>query len=211
MTPTRRAAIAALSALACALGPAGCGEGDRASGASSSRSTVAVGGAAPASAGQDQAESSHDGAGDPPATDRPAASRPARAAPIGAGQATRDAAAAPEAPPSVPLGADAGARQAREDAVLAEAKRALADPRFGEFRSLASGYVAVVREMRPLDRKFADGTISEEERAAYWKLDARKTAAWGQLHAIMFEERFSKADRKAMGQWIALSAARDSD
>ncbi|MBL9118910.1 MAG: hypothetical protein JNL80_03220 [Phycisphaerae bacterium] len=95
-------------------------------------------------------------------------------------------------------------RAEREREVLAEATKALADPRFSEFRTLAKPYLEVVAQMRPYDEQFAAGTITEEERAAYWELDGRKTKAWAAIHAHMFASRFTKADRKAMGQWLAL-------
>lgn len=93
--------------------------------------------------------------------------------------------------------------------MLADAERLLATPRFGDFRSAAARYIEIVREMRPLDLKFADGTIGESERETYWKLNEKKTAAWSRVHEVMFQEGFSREDRRAMGQWVSIRSTRD--
>lgn len=105
--------------------------------------------------------------------------------------------------PRVVSGQAAG-REAREQSLIENAARRLSDPKFSEFHAIASPYLEVVRTMRPLDEKFADGTITPEERERYWKLDAKKSELWEPIHAYMYQDRWSKEDRKAMGQWLAL-------
>jgi hypothetical protein len=189
-----RGPAATLIALAAAC--ASCGGGDVAAPPAASAPAASRGAAAPPAAtrspsGAPAATSSADAASQAPATGAPPASRTTAA----------DAGAPAEPAPSTPE-----SRESRNRAVLAEASKTIADPRFSAFRGLAEPYLAVVREMRPLDEKFAAGTITESERAAYWKLDARKSELWTPLHQHMYEARWSKDDRRAMGQWLMLTA-----
>ncbi|MBL9147271.1 MAG: hypothetical protein JNM94_01115 [Phycisphaerae bacterium] len=185
-----RAAAATLIALAAAC--ASCGGGGD-SNAPAPTPTTAT--AAPASA---PAAPTAKPTGTEAATSSERVAAPATG---GASSASPAVAEAPAAVPSTPE-----TRQARNKVVLEDAKRTIADPRFSAFRSLAEPYLAVMREMRPLDEKFAAGTISESERATYWKLDARKSELWAPLHQHMYDARWSKDDRRAMGQWLMLTA-----
>jgi hypothetical protein len=144
-----------------------------------------------------------------------------------AGRANRDSGATPAAPPAADavashdstqpdsaVMADSPKAEASESAdprerkrrnVLADAERTLAAPRFDEFRQAALPYLEIVKEMRPLDVKFAGDGLSESEREIYWKLDAKKNKAFAHLHEIMFRPEFDGEDRRAMGQWLAIA------
>jgi hypothetical protein len=74
--------------------------------------------------------------------------------------------------------------------------------RFDDFRASAKPYIATLRSMLPLDRKFADRSISAEERAQYLELDTKKNAQWPAVWKCIYEERWSIEDRGAMMQWL---------
>ncbi|RLS63869.1 MAG: hypothetical protein DWH96_05040 [Planctomycetota bacterium] len=85
---------------------------------------------------------------------------------------------------------------------FARSQELVTELRFDDFRASAKPYIATLRSMLPLDRKFADSSISAEERAQYLELDTTKNAQWRAVWKCIYEERWSIEDRGAMMQWL---------
>jgi len=73
--------------------------------------------------------------------------------------------------------------------------------RFNEFRGLSARYIELRRELYPLGVKLADGSATDDDRKRYYALEARVEQAWKPINGYMWDDRWSEADRAAMG-WI---------
>ncbi len=100
-----------------------------------------------------------------------------------------------------PIAAAPGCSEAARIA-FARSQALVTELRFDEFRAAAKPYIATLRSMSPLDHKFADSSISAEERARYLELDTTKNAQWRAVWKCIYEERWSIEDRGAMMQWL---------
>lgn len=75
------------------------------------------------------------------------------------------------------------------------------DRKFDEFRRRSAPFVELSADMLPLGEKLADGSATAEERAEYFRLEKRADQLFKPLNAYMWNERWTEADRAAMG-WI---------
>jgi len=80
-------------------------------------------------------------------------------------------------------------------------KKHAESPRFVEFRRMAGRYIQLKRELLPLGRKLADGTATPEERALHNRIEEAMAQEFRPLNAYLWDERWTEADRAAMG-WI---------
>jgi len=75
------------------------------------------------------------------------------------------------------------------------------DRRFDEFRRKSARYVQLRKQLIPLGRKLGDGSATPAERALHNRIEAAISVEFKPLNRYMWDERWTEADRAAMG-WI---------
>ncbi|MDG2022781.1 MAG: hypothetical protein P8J59_12615 [Phycisphaerales bacterium] len=97
--------------------------------------------------------------------------------------------------PPVPQGTDGGLGRVGAPAAMDD------DPAVARFKKEAAGYLALQAELRPLERKFSDGTITEPEVDAWRTLEAEYGAERNRLNVLLYDESVTPEQRRAMF-WI---------
>lgn len=75
------------------------------------------------------------------------------------------------------------------------------DPKFAGFRKMSARYVQLMTSLRPYGEKLADGSATDEDRRRYYRIEAEAEKEWRPINLYMWDERWTEADRAAMG-WI---------
>ena len=180
-------------------------------------STAAPGTAAEAAAAAPAARASASG-GSPPksaASTESASTASAGEKVDGSAAARETAASAPRVPPppSKPADAPAPAFGSEGSIELPPApplevapgeepyQKLARDPKFAGFRKMSARYVQLMASLRPYAEKLADGSATDEERRRYYRIEAEAEKEWRPINLYMWDERWTEADRAAMG-WI---------
>ncbi|MFM7133485.1 MAG: hypothetical protein ACKO0W_04120 [Planctomycetota bacterium] len=75
------------------------------------------------------------------------------------------------------------------------------DPKFAGFRKMSARYVQLTASLRPYAEKLADGSATDEDRRRFYRIEAEAEKEWRPINSYMWDERWTEADRAAMG-WI---------
>ncbi len=97
--------------------------------------------------------------------------------------------------PPVPQGTDDGLGRAGAPTTMDD------DPVVARFKAEATDYLAMRAGLRPFERKFSDGTITEPEVEAWRTLEAESGAERDRLNALLYDESITPEQRRAMF-WI---------
>ncbi len=75
------------------------------------------------------------------------------------------------------------------------------DRKFDEFRRMCARYLQLRRELLPYGQKLADGVSTAEDRATHAKIERAIEGEYPRINRALWNDRWTEADRAAMG-WI---------